>query len=197
MEKADSESSHCIFCSPKKNQFILQIFPNFYISFDAAPLGPAHILLIPKKHIPAYGTMPPELNKEFLMIRKKNEKFFKSAFDKYIIFEHGIFGQTVKHAHLHFLAVNKKILPEIKKKYRVEEISNNSLSKMLKDRGGYLYFEENSKKYNILAKKIPPGFFHTSLLSKILNVPRSFEERNKNAEKYFKNLKKLWNHIEN
>jgi diadenosine tetraphosphate (Ap4A) HIT family hydrolase len=193
-----SKTNHCLFCkfSLKKTRKIFQT-KNFFLITDGAPLGPRHMLLIPNKHISCYGNLPKNLNKEFYLLKEKISAFLEKNYGRFIMFEHGIFGQTVFHAHLHFLPTEKKVLPFVSKTYAVKKIKDfSSLKEILKKDNGYLYFNEDSSGYVIKVKNPPAGFFHTYLLPKLLNVSDNFAVRAKTADEVFNQVKKLWKDIE-
>jgi len=191
---AFSKSNLCLFCSPKsKTLNKLHETLNFYLLTDGAPLGPGHLLLVPKKHFSCYGNLPKKLDKEFSLLKETISTFLGKNFGRFILFEHGILGQTVFHAHLHFLPTNKRVFPFAKKTYTVKKIKNfSSLKAVLEKEKGYLYFAEDSSDFIIKAKNPPPGFFHTYLLSKLLDVPAEFDKRAKNSKKVFIQTNKLW-----
>lgn len=99
-------SDSCVFCDRTKfEERIIAENKNWYL---VATLGQitdgGYILIIPKQHVSCIGAM-----KEQKLI--KIENILRVASDyieieygvRPIIFEHGIVGQTVQHAHLHLL----------------------------------------------------------------------------------------------
>lgn len=166
---------------------------NFYVISDAAPLGKGHLLLVTKRHFSCYGDLPKKLDKEFSLLKNKIITFLKNNYGRTIMFEHGILGQTVFHAHLHFLPTAEKVLPYVSKIYDIKKIEGfPSLRAVLKKNKGYLFFQENGSSYIILTKNLPAGFFHTYLLPDLLDVSSKFEDRAKNARKIFIQTNKLW-----
>lgn len=100
----------CIFCKIASGEIkdeILYASENFYVapaSFGA--MGPGHVLLIPKPHIRCHGAMPAAYDNEFLEMMAKTAEKLISAFSEPLEFELGVYRQTVKHAHTHFLVSN-------------------------------------------------------------------------------------------
>ncbi|MBI4158089.1 MAG: HIT domain-containing protein [Candidatus Yanofskybacteria bacterium] len=106
--------SNCPFCNVKQfeEQLIAEV-DGFYI---VATLGQitdgGYILLIPRDHISCLGILPDnQLPGLFNNIFKVSTAISREYFDiPVMIFEHGIVGQIVKHAHLHLLP-QRLVLP--------------------------------------------------------------------------------------
>jgi len=94
---------------------------DFYI---VASLGQitdgGYTLLIPKEHIPCMAALDSSRTKTAVSLAIKirnmiSKEFRLNPFSKYpvTVFEHGIVGQSVKHAHLHFLPAVLNLTPKI------------------------------------------------------------------------------------
>lgn len=184
----------CFFCDPdSKKIFKIADLLNFYIVSDGAPLSEGHLLLIPRNHIPCFAALPKNLLDEYFESRKKITEFLTKNYGKIIIFEHGISGQTVKHAHLHFLPTKKIVIPQIKTEFKTKKIKDfPALKEQFEKNKKYLYIEEDEIGYDVLANNPEPGFFHSQVLADILNTPKDFNSRAKSAKKYYKKILKLW-----
>ncbi|MDQ2932810.1 MAG: HIT domain-containing protein [bacterium] len=68
-------------------------------------LTEGYVLHIPRQHVPCYGAMnEPEIEKcahHIQKIRSVLENVY--GVNSFVMFEHGVVGQTVKHAHMHFM----------------------------------------------------------------------------------------------
>ncbi len=93
----------CPFCARQGLHNILTESPSFFLLADHAPLIEGHVLLVPKAHYSCYGAIPPELEEEFLQMKARAAAFLSQVYRPPIFFEHGVFRQTVYHAHLHCL----------------------------------------------------------------------------------------------
>lgn len=99
--------SNCIFCDKSKIQERIVFEDDFF--YIIATLGQitdgGYLLLIPKQHVPCIGAMEQSyLEKVDEMSRKIIDALVKEYRTHFVtIFEHGIVGQTVNHAHVHFL----------------------------------------------------------------------------------------------
>lgn len=91
----------CAFCQRHKLHNILLESDSFFLIADHAPLIEGHMLLVPKAHFTCYGALPPALDEEFWRLKAAAEEFLGRAYRPPVFFEHGIFRQTVFHAHLH------------------------------------------------------------------------------------------------
>lgn len=93
--------SHCPFCHPAALENLLLETEHFLVLGDHAPLVDGHILIIPREHLPCYGALPAALDAEFLELKQRVSAFLMQHYRAPVFFEHGVFHQTVFHAHLH------------------------------------------------------------------------------------------------
>lgn len=93
--------NECTFCKRTEISYILKETPNFLLAADHAPLVEGHILIIPKQHFTCYGEVPAKLDTELLSLKHEVQRFFTRYYASPVFWEHGIFKQTVFHAHLH------------------------------------------------------------------------------------------------
>lgn len=91
----------CVFCNYNEITHILKETPHFLLAADHAPLVEGHILIIPKSHYTCYGDVPGILDDELFALKSEVQRFFTRFYAPPIFWEHGIFRQTVFHAHLH------------------------------------------------------------------------------------------------
>ncbi len=91
----------CPFCDPATVASALTTTEHFYLLADNAPLVEGHALIIPRDHYACYGALPAAWDDELLALKGRVERFEIERYRPAIFFEHGVFGQTVYHAHLH------------------------------------------------------------------------------------------------
>jgi diadenosine tetraphosphate (Ap4A) HIT family hydrolase len=91
----------CPFCDPATVATALATTEHFYLLADNAPLVEGHALIIPRDHYACYGAIPAAWDDELLALKGRVERFAIERYRPAIFFEHGVFGQTVYHAHLH------------------------------------------------------------------------------------------------
>lgn len=150
---------HCNIGSQALN-YLLEQTANFYIVCDAHPLIEGHILIIPKEHISCIGEYPKDLFEEFLDLNKKVSEFLLKEYGSVSSFEHGVFGQTVFHSHIHYLPFNgdsNEIIPEEEKLFEFNDLSE--LQTLFKRDGGYLFFSIGKSKYVVDVGITAPRFF--------------------------------------
>ena len=116
------ENENCDFCDRTKfEETIIAETGGFYV---VASLGQitdgGHTLLIPKEHIPCMAELDSHTTVFAVEIARKIRSALSIEFrfilhNKYpvIMFEHGIVGQSVKHAHLHFLPAVLDFTPKV------------------------------------------------------------------------------------
>ena len=91
----------CTFCQREKVADVLAETDHFFLAADHAPLVEGHLLVIPKDHYACYGDVPPELDAELFTIKDQLRQFYVRYYAPVVFWEHGVFRQTVFHAHLH------------------------------------------------------------------------------------------------
>lgn len=125
----------CPFCdiSQFKEQLIAEV-DGFYIIASLGQItNGGYVLLLPKKHISCMGALNKDQTVKSLWLSDKictalvREFNIAVSFLNFLsfpvtIFEHGIVGQTVKHAHLHFLPIVLNLTERIRKDFPKSEI---------------------------------------------------------------------------
>ena len=159
--------NECLFCDfDKIKRDILWSSGNFYVKVGVGILAPGHVMLLPKMHLDCFAQLPMQLRKEFFSIKDNLLNKVKSSFNEPIIYEHGVYGQSIKHAHLHFL-------PSRSSHHNLENIKENifkslkstRIDKMFKiadvfrNEGSYFYLEQSGKKWVIHTKNQEEGKF--------------------------------------
>lgn len=92
----------CAFCQRSSIAAnILRETSAFLLVADHAPLVEGHVLIIPRQHYACYGAMPAELDEELNALKHEVRQFFHQNYAPIVFWEHGVFRQTVFHAHLH------------------------------------------------------------------------------------------------
>jgi diadenosine tetraphosphate (Ap4A) HIT family hydrolase len=92
---------NCAFCQRDNISYIFKETPDFLLAADYAPLVEGHLLIIPKHHYTCYGDVPTELDAGLFALKHEVQQFFTRFYAPAVFWEHGIFRQTVYHAHLH------------------------------------------------------------------------------------------------
>lgn len=80
---------------------------NFFIKVGFGLVTPGHVIQISKQHLSCFGELPDNLIAEYnelknLTIEKITSKFFTP-----FLFESGVLAQSVHHAHVHFIPLER------------------------------------------------------------------------------------------
>ncbi|MBU1000116.1 HIT domain-containing protein [Patescibacteria group bacterium] len=156
-------SAHCPHCDSAAEAltYLLEETDNFRIVCGVHPVTEGHILIIPKSHLSCIGEYPEDVYKEFLTLYQKVSDYLLKEYGSVSSFEHGKFGQTVFHSHIHLLPFKgdlEAIIPEGKEK--VTSINNLSeLKRIFKKHSGYLFFSIGGDKWVVDVSLIVPRFF--------------------------------------
>ncbi|HEY7348551.1 MAG TPA: HIT domain-containing protein [Ktedonobacterales bacterium] len=131
----------CAFCVRQDLHNILTESQSFFLLADHAPLIEGHILLVPKEHYSCYGALIPELEEEFLWMKARVAEFLSQTYRPPVFFEHGIFRQTVYHAHLHCFPFGP-IQLDLSAYHPHPAPNQEDLREWHAQQGQYFYFEQ-------------------------------------------------------
>ncbi len=165
---------HCPHCdfSSEAYKYLLEKTDNFSIVCDPHPITEGHILIIPKQHLSCIGEYPENIFAEFLDLYKKVSNFLSKEYDAVSSFEHGKFGQTVFHSHVHFIPFKGnpiEIVPEGEDKLiRIGYLSE--LKGLFEKNGGYLFFSIENNQWVVDTNFAVPRFFRDRF-AKALSKP--------------------------
>ncbi len=145
---ANAQATHtdCVFCQLNNiTTYILKETTNFRIVADHAPLVEGHLLIIPKQHYACYGAVPAELDDELLSLKQEVRLFFARYYASPVYWEHGVFRQTVFHAHLHcFPFGDLGYVPDPKRHWQSVH-SQADIRDWYNKNGHYFYMEDNQQ----------------------------------------------------
>ena len=96
-------NGRCVFCAHDALDVVLAETEHFLVIADHAPLAEGHLLIVPRDHYACYGALPQTFDDEAWELRERATRFLTATYRAPIFFEHGVFRQTVFHAHLHAL----------------------------------------------------------------------------------------------
>ncbi len=119
--------NNCVFCDRTKfEERLVGEKGNFWIVATLGQISDGgYLLLIPKRHVSCFGAMEAIELCEMEMIKYEicNVLLKEYGFMPGIIFEHGIVGQTIKHAHLHIIPIFRNITKKIRADFPENEIT--------------------------------------------------------------------------
>ena len=140
---AKTSNSNCAFC--QRSNFATNMLKEtnaFFIVADHAPLVEGHILIIPKHHYTCYGVAPAELDDELLALKREVQDFFERYYAPAIFWEHGVFRQTVYHAHLHCFPFGTTGYDRTKALHALTVQSQEDVREWYATYGHYFYTED-------------------------------------------------------
>lgn len=102
-----------------------------------------HLLVIPHEHYSCLGAMDERLFDEFEPFVDKLKKAVTVAYGKPILFEHGVLGQSVPHAHLQLVPSCVDLFPSISREFKSFQqlISLRELRELHRTKGMYLLYQ--------------------------------------------------------
>jgi len=139
-----SSGTDCAFCNHTEISYILKETPKFLLAADHAPLVEGHVLIIPKQHYACYGDVPAELDMELCALKREVQQFFTQYYAPVVFWEHGIFKQTVFHAHLHCFPWGTSGYDLNDELHNLVVSSQEDIRKWYTTRGHYFYMEDAS-----------------------------------------------------
>lgn len=155
--------SGCVFCDRTKfgEERLITEDNNHYVVATLGQIKPGYVLIIPKQHISCIGAMGEnEISDiETLMLTTKDAIEIEYGI-RPIVFEHGIVGQTIQHAHLHLLPAKIRLCGRIYRDFPSSQVCFLDSLKLLK----WTYDVMGGKKY--LFWSTPEG-----LLKAIIDPP--------------------------
>ena len=147
------------------------------------------------------GALDKDSFEKYKKLYAKVLDFLNNTYGKAGVFEHGITGQTVFHAHTHFMPFNKPVNEVVPEKESIKEISIlDDIKNEFNKNNKYLFVEINNKKWLVDIKIGFPRFFRDRF-AKALGVEergnwKIAKERynlGETFDKEIENLKKKWN----
>lgn len=139
---AEANGANCAFCNRTEISHILKETPNFLLAADHAPLVEGHVLIIPKQHYHCYGDVPAQLDEELLALKSEVQQFFTQSYAPVVFWEHGIFKQTVYHAHLHCFPWGISGYDLNEQLHNLKVSSQEDIRQWYTTQGHYFYMED-------------------------------------------------------
>jgi diadenosine tetraphosphate (Ap4A) HIT family hydrolase len=143
----DTEATNldCVFCQSKLiTPYILKESTHFRLITDHAPLLEGHILIVPKNHYACYGDVPANLDAELFSLKQEVNQFFERYYVSAVYWEHGVFRQTVFHAHLHCFPFGT-LTYDVNAYHSDQNIhTQNAIRDWYRTAGHYFYLEDTT-----------------------------------------------------
>ena len=136
---------------------------NFFVKVGVGLAAPGHIMLITKKPYKCFADIPQELDEEYESIKSRLVTVIRNTFSEPFLIEYGVWGQTVAHAHIHFIPLRgaeyqvRSIIEEMVRpgNITIEMVTGlTDVRRIYKKEKGYLFIEEFGKQYVCHVSKI-------------------------------------------
>ncbi len=145
---AEATSSTCTFCQLNCiATYIMKETATFRIVADHAPLLEGHLLIVPKAHYACYGAVPAALDAELLALKREVQQFFACYYAPPVFWEHGVFRQTVFHAHLHCFPFGDLAYPLDQARHQRAVNSQDDVRAWYAEHGHYFYLGDMQRAF--------------------------------------------------
>jgi diadenosine tetraphosphate (Ap4A) HIT family hydrolase len=192
--EAPSFQEDCPFCARQQLHHILTESQSFFLLSDHAPLIEGHILLVPKSHYSCYGAVGLELEEEFLQMKAQATEFLSQVYRPPVFWEHGVFRQTVHHAHLHCFPFGPLQIDLAM--FHPHPVSNLAeIREWYQQQGQYFYFEQQAGEGHLFAPEEMRYFSVLGALRKEAQPHGTWhppEERRLNGRSKIESLVQKW-----
>ncbi len=144
----DPVPTNCPFCQETTIQAnVLKETAAFRVVADYAPLLEGHLLIIPKEHFACYGAVPSTLDTELLALKQEVQAFLTHYYAPTFFWEHGVFRQTVFHAHLHCFPLGELRYNPTSQLHAVTVQTQDDLRTWYATQGHYFYLHDSQQPY--------------------------------------------------
>lgn len=144
---------------------ILHETKSFFVKVGKGIITAGHVMIIPKNHYLVLAELDDLILNEYLDLKNKVQKEITQKFAKPFLIEHGVFGHSVSHAHIHLIPssgngysnvniITEMVIPAIKKlKIPFKKMNEfQDLREAYKKDKQYMYFENDDDKYILKTK---------------------------------------------
>ncbi|HUS49421.1 MAG TPA: HIT domain-containing protein [Candidatus Paceibacterota bacterium] len=153
---------NCVFCDKEKIRYdILYETEDLFVKVGFAISAPGQVMVISNEHLPCFGAMSNWSGYDSL--KKRVQQAIREGFDADpFLIEFGVWGQSVNHAHTHFI-------PSQSNEYRIESLVDEMFSHsgmpieeadidglrgVYQKEGGYVSIEEKGQLYIVHVTKV-------------------------------------------
>lgn len=115
---------NCVFCDKKNfGDLFIGESNGWHLAATLGQIVGGYVLLIPKEHVSCLGDLTSEQTRVMVDLIDRVKTAICSEYAGPVLrFEHGIVGQTVKHAHLHLMPFDVDITSIIREDFPAYEI---------------------------------------------------------------------------
>ncbi|HEY4519804.1 MAG TPA: HIT family protein [Candidatus Paceibacterota bacterium] len=179
-------STPCPFCNKEsfKERIVLET-KQWYVIASLGQITSGYLLVFPKEHHSCFGAMSELSKKETSGQRAvvchtlgclEQEYWGELGAAHITLFEHGIVGQSVPHAHLHVLPVRLDLTPRVQKDFtqcEIVELENPEKLQLLwqKQQKPYLLWSNGNGKPMVCWNPPAPKQYFRTVVAEILGYP--------------------------
>jgi diadenosine tetraphosphate (Ap4A) HIT family hydrolase len=185
-------NNNCVFCD--RTKFVDRIITensDWYVIATLGQIVGGYVLIIPKDHVSCMGALTSKQSKSMSNITKEVSHALCLEYlpnnatipCPITMFEHGVVGQTVKHAHLHILPVAVNLTAKIKADFPKSEHEELQAATQLceiysKGQEPYLFWTTPNGKTMICKNPPAPGQYMRLIVAELLDAPERGEWSN-------------------
>ena len=139
----------CPFCLSYGDvtRYTLKETESFRLVTDYAPVIEGHLLIIPKQHYACYGAVPASLDAELSALKQEVQAFLTRYYAPTVFWEHGVFRQTVFHAHLHCFPVGETYYDATQRLHERMIHSQQDIRNWYHEHGHYFFLQDSAHRY--------------------------------------------------
>ena len=174
-------TAHCAFCEPKElKPRLIAEERGFLIVASKGQIVPGYTLVIPSRHASCFGDLTEEEIADAEEVLLRIRRACLAAYGRApIVFEHGIAGQTVKHAHLHVVPADTDLRERIAADFprRIRTATLRTLRDVYRREGAYLYYESAAGE-RFVYSMLPQAQYLRIVLAAAVGRPEAADWRN-------------------
>lgn len=188
--------NNCVFCDRTKvSDRLISENGDWYVAATLGQIVGGYVLVIPKEHISCMGALTSHQTKSMLKTTKKvcralSLEYQRNSFatpSPVTMFEHGIVGQTIKHAHLHLLPTVIDLTQKIRTDFPEAEFEELQYAAHLQELYGkrpepYLFWTIPGGKSMVCWNPPAPPQYLRLIMAKLLGYPERGNWRNMDPE---------------
>lgn len=181
----------CIFCDRTKfEECIIAENKDCYIIATLGQItNSGYVLIIPKHHVSCLGAMSEREIAKIDSLSRATSDYIEIEYGiKPIIFEHGIVGQTIQHAHLHLLPARVRLCNRIYQDFPNAQICFLDSIKLLRlnydftGRKKYLFWSTPENLLKVVVDPPAPPQYLRTVAAELLSHPERGNWRNMDPE---------------
>ncbi|MFH0979157.1 MAG: hypothetical protein V1837_07725 [Candidatus Woesearchaeota archaeon] len=111
----------CVFCGPRPDLEMYLAKGNLFYTIPKGQICAGHTLMVTTEHLKCYASLDVSAENEYYERKQNLSDILTRHFGNLFMIEYGVWGQTVKHAHKHFIPLEGP-------KHKVESVFEEMVS---------------------------------------------------------------------